>query len=237
MVTIFTDFDGVLFDTIREAYLLCRKALYDIDVNRYVEKNKFDKFVRYKFLVFNTWQYLYLMKVLSDKHIKSDNEFVENYRYLMKTRDFQEEKNFEQAYLEAKQKLVKENNVLFYEKIERKMPFCDILYDLKDKFDIIVVTRNNKFDVEAKFRRHLVNGFKIYGKEELSNYRSKAEFIAEYMNKHNVKKAYFIDDNSHNLRSCLEIPNLKCMLAGWGNIGINERGYKVEEVINTICKE
>ena len=237
MVTIFTDFDGVLVDTVREAYVLCRKALYGIEPSRYVEKTKLDKFVRFKFLVFNSWQFLYLMKVLSDKHIKTDSEFIENYKYLIRIRDYNEEKEFEQEYLKAKEKLVKENNVLLLEKIEEKMPFCDMLFNLQDKFEIVVVSRNNTFDIKSKLERYKITGGKIYGKEELSQYKNKAEFISKYMADNNIEKAYFIDDNSYNLKPCADIPNLKCLLAGWGNIAPNEKGYSPEEIIKIITNQ
>ena len=54
------------------------------------------------------------------------------------------------------------------------------------------------------------------------------------MKKNHVEKAYFIDDNSHNLTPCKNIPNLTCILAGWGNIGIDEQGFTQEEVYKII---
>ena len=50
------------------------------------------------------------------------------------------------------------------------------------------------------------------------------------MKDNNVEKVFFVDDNSHNLTPCKNIPNLTCLLAGWGNIAINEQGLTQEEV-------
>ena len=234
MVTIFSDFDGVLYDTLKESYALCRKVLYNIEVNKYIEKNKFDKFTRYKFLVFNVWQYLYLMKVLSDKHIKTDDEFIRNYCYLLKTRDFAEEKEFDKNFTEAKRKLIEENNVLLLEKLETKFPFFDMIFNLKDKIEIVIVSKSNNFDIKSKLNKNGITDVKIIGKENLTSFRNKGEFIADYINKNNIDKAFFIDDNTYNLKSCLNIPNLECILAGWGNIAIGEKGKNAEEVIKLI---
>ena len=56
----------------------------------------------------------------------------------------------------------------------------------------------------------------------------------EYMNKNSVQRASFVDDNSNNLRPCKDIPNLKCLLAGWGNIAVDEVGLSCSDVINEI---
>lgn len=235
MVTVFTDFDGVLFDTLKEAYVLCRKVFYDVDTSKAIEKNIFKKFERYKFLVFNSWQYLYLMKVLSDKHIKTDEDFVRNYAYMLKTRDFREEKEFEAKYLELRKDLIK-NHSFFVDKLEEKFSFFDMLMSLKDKFEIVIISRNNNFEIARKLEKENIKGIKVVAKEELIKFKNKAEFIEQYMSKNKIDKAYFIDDNSHNLYPCKEIKNLKCLLAGWGNVGINEKGYTQELAIKTIQK-
>src|SRR5574344_333845 len=75
-ITIFTDFDGVLFDTLNEAYVLCQKSFHNIDIFKPIEQDSFKKFARYKFLVFNSWQYLYLMKCLDNKNLLRDEDFI-----------------------------------------------------------------------------------------------------------------------------------------------------------------
>lgn len=235
MITIFTDFDGVLFDTLREAYVLCRKVFYSVDITKAIEKNTFIKFARYKFLVFNSWQYLYLMKILSDKHIRTDEDFINNYNYMMKIRDYNEEREFDKKYLAERQGLLTKNPY-WADKLEEKFPFFDMLVTLKDKFDIVIVSKNNRIEITRKLEKEKIKNIKVYAKEDLTGYKNKAEFIDKYMNENNIEKAYFIDDNSFNLRPSVGIQNLTCLQAGWGNIGISEKGLTKEEIYKIIQK-
>ena len=74
-----------------------------------------------------------------------------------------------------------------------------------------------------------------YTKEELLPYSTKAAFMNEYMSMNNIKEAYFVDDNSNNLTPCNQYPQIKPLLAGWGNIAINETGLSAEDIVNILC--
>ncbi len=224
MHTLFLDFDGVLYDTLKEAYILCRYVCNNIDLFAPIEQDIYSKFYKYKYLVFNSWQYLYLMKsITSDNIISSYNSFLQN-------RDLKQEEDFEDKYLKARKWLL-DNHSDYVDKLESKFPFLDMVKKLQNKYDILIVSRKNNFAIQRKN-----TGFKIYGKEELSNVIDKAEFIEKYMKDNNVEKGFFIDDNSHNLTPCENIPNLTCLLAGWGNIAINEKGLSQEEIYQILNK-
>lgn len=224
MHTLFLDFDGVLYDTLKEAYILCRYVCNNIDLFAPIEQDIYSKFYKYKYLVFNSWQYLYLMKsITSDNIISSYNSFLQN-------RDLKQEEDFEDKYLKARKWLL-DNHSDYVDKLESKFPFLDMVKNLQNKYDILIVSRKNNFAIQRKN-----TGFKIYGKEELSNVIDKAEFIEKYMKDNNVEKGFFIDDNSHNLTPCENIPNLTCLLAGWGNIAINEKGLSQEEIYQILNK-
>lgn len=224
MHTLFLDFDGVLYDTLKEAYILCRYVCNNIDLFAPIEQDIYSKFYKYKYLVFNSWQYLYLMKsITSDNIISSYNSFLQN-------RDLKQEEDFEDKYLKARKWLL-DNHSDYVDKLESKFPFLDMVKKLQNKYDILIVSRKNNFAIQRKN-----TGFKIYGKEELSNVIDKAEFIEKYMKDNNVEKGFFIDDNSHNLTPCKNIPNLTCLLAGWGNIAINEKGLSQEEIYQILNK-
>lgn len=225
MQTLFLDFDGVLFDTLREAFVLCRYVCDGTDLFNPIEQDIYEMFYKYKFLVYHSWQYLYLWQA-----IKSDN-IQQNYNTLLTQRDLQAEDKFETEYLKARKDLIN-NYPEYVDKLEEKFPFLDMVKTLENKYNILILSRKNTFAIERKN-----TGFKIIGKEELSGVENKSDFIAEYMKKNHVEKAYFIDDNSHNLTPCKNIPNLTCILAGWGNCGINERGYSQEEAFNFILSE
>lgn len=224
MPTLFLDFDGVLYDTLKEAYILCRYVCEGIDLFAPIEQDIYSKFYKYKYLVFNSWQYLYLMKSITSKDI------ISSYNSFLQNRDLKQEEDFEDKYLKARKWLL-DNHSDYVDKLESKFPFLDMVKNLQNKYDILIVSRKNNFAIQRKN-----TGFKIYGKEELSNVIDKAEFIEKYMKDNNVKKGFFIDDNSHNLTPCENIPNLTCLLAGWGNIAINEKGLSQEEIYQILNK-
>ena len=224
MHTLFLDFDGVLYDTLKEAYILCRYVCNNIDLFAPIEQDIYSKFYKYKYLVFNSWQYLYLMKSITSKDI------ISSYNSFLQNRDLKQEEDFEDKYLKARKWLL-DNHSDYVDKLENKFPFLDMVKKLQNKYDILIVSRKNNFAIQRKN-----TGFKIYGKEELSNVIDKAEFIEKYMKDNNVEKGFFIDDNSHNLTPCENIPNLTCLLAGWGNIAINEKGLSQEEIYQILNK-
>ncbi len=229
MITVFLDFDGVLFDTLKEAFVLCRHVYLGTDIFAPIEPDLYSKFYRYKFLVFNSWQYFYLMKVLTEYDKLSDKEFVSKYNYYINNRLRAEEDVFEKSYMEKRKWLI-ENYPDYVDKLEEKFPFMDMINTLdKVKYDIVIVSRKNSFAI----RRKGID-YKIVGKEELANVINKSEFLETYMKKHNPEKAFFVDDNSHNLIPCKDIKNLTCILAGWGNIGIDEVGYTQEQAFDLI---
>ena len=213
MRTLFVDFDGVLYDTLKEAFVLCRYVCDGIDLFTSIEQDVYKMFYKYKFLVYHSWQYLYLWRA-----IKSDN-IQQTYNTLLTQRDLQAEDKFETEYLKARKDLIN-NHPEYVDKLEEKFPFLDMLQTLKNKYDIIILSRKNTFAIERKN-----TGFKIIGKEELSNVENKSDFIAEYMKKNHIEKAYFIDDNSHNLTPCKNIPNLTCILTLFINICIDKHRY------------
>ncbi len=229
MITVFLDFDGVLFDTLKEAYVLCRHVCFGTDIFEPIEPEIYKKFFRYKFLVFNSWQYFYLMKVIKEYNNLSDEEFINKYNYYINHRIKNEEDLFEKTYMEKRKWLI-ENHPEYVDKLEEKFPFLDMINTLdRNKYDILIVSRKNSFAIKRKGI-----DFKIVGKEELLNVVNKSEFLEKYILENNVERAFFVDDNSHNLTPCKNIKNLTCILAGWGNIGISEKGMTQEEAFNLI---
>lgn len=225
MPALFLDFDGVLYDTLKEAYILCRYVCCGGDLFAPIEPEIYTKFYKYKYLVFNSWQYMYLMKALNAENI------AETYIELIKNRDIEAEQKFETEYEKTRQLLI-HNHSDYVDSLEYKFPFLDMVKSLSEKYDILIVSRKNNYAIERKN-----TGFKIVGKEELENVVNKSEFIEYYMKHNNVEKAYFVDDNSHNLFPCEGISNLTCLLAGWGNIAIDEKGLTQEEVYQILLQE
>lgn len=67
MKTIFLDFDGVLFDTVLESYLLARYAYLGIEPQEKIDENEYNLFHFARYLITNSWHYYYIMKLIENK--------------------------------------------------------------------------------------------------------------------------------------------------------------------------
>ena len=229
---IFLDFDGVLFNTLKEAYVLCRYAYNGTDYFDAINKTEYESFYRYKFLVYNSWQYYYIMKLLS-KGSLTDNDFISEYKEYLKNRDLTAERDFDEKYYSARIELMRDYND-FWNKLETPFKF---FYEIeKTNYTPIIVSKKNKTAIEYRLKQHSskILSENIYGKDELTGYRTKAEFINNYIIENNLSSAYFIDDNSNNLRPCKQYPKITPLLAGWGNIAIGEVGKTCDEILSII---
>ena len=227
---LFLDFDGVMFNTLKEAYIICRQAYRGTDYFEPIDKAEYNLFYRYKFLVYNSWHYYYIMSLISKG--LNDKEFTESYYTLLKNRDLNAESEFDRKYYSAREDLITNHNE-FWNSLETPFEFCSIL---SEKNVNIIVSKKNKAAIKYRLDQYGINipTDNIYGRDELLNYDSKAEFISEYMTRHNIPEAFFIDDNSNNLEPCKDYPNIKPFLAGWGNIAIGETGLTVKEIESII---
>lgn len=232
---IFLDFDGVLFNTLKEAYILCRYAYSGIDYFEPINKDEYEQFYRFKFLVYNSWQFYYIMMLLTED--LSDDEFISKFEELMNNRNIEKELYFDKKYYSARKDLM-ENYREFWDKLESPFGFfyeIKNLYDT-DKIEIVIVSKKNKEAIQYRLRKYGINlaDDNICDKNELENYRTKADYINNYIVKNNIEQAYFIDDNSNNLAPCDEYISIVPILAGWGNVAIGEVGKTEEEVLEII---
>ena len=110
------------------------------------------------------------------------------------------------------------------------------------------------FDIQLKNLMKQINGFKasednslpqntfylnenqIFAREALDKYQTKADFLAKYMEEKGYSEALFVDDNSNNLTPCKKYPQIKTILASWGNIAPEDKGLDEKETIEEINK-
>lgn len=235
MGSIFLDFDGVLFDTLKEAYIICRNVYHNVDYLKPINNSEYELFYRYKFLVYNSWQYYYIMNLLKEGY--SDSEFIKRYNELLVNRDIVSDAEFDKEYYSTRRDLMI-NYHEFWDKLESPFPF---FYKIKELYeekgaDIVIVSKKNKYAIKYRLQQYglLLPDEKIFGRDELSEFDTKFEFIKKYMSDNNIKKTFFVDDNSNNLAPCAEDLRVIPLLAGWGNIAIGEIGHSCDDVINKI---
>ena len=72
---LFLDFDGVLFDTLKEVYLINRYLYCEVDFLEKINQEEYERFSKYKYLVYNIWMFYYYNPLLFDGCDNIANEF------------------------------------------------------------------------------------------------------------------------------------------------------------------
>ena len=231
---LFLDFDGVLFDTIMEVYLVNRYQFKNIDFLEKPDKEELSLFSKYKFLVYNIWMFYYYNPIIFNN--TEENKIIEKYNSALKNRNLEAEEKFCQDFLSIRKKLV-ENHYDFWKNLEIPYDFffeIKKLYDQK-AIDIVVASKKNKNSILERFASYGFNlpSDKVFAREALKEFSSKGEFIEQYMLKNSKNSAIFVDDNINNLKNITN-PNIKTILALWGNNAPGDIGLNQAESIKAI---
>lgn len=237
---IFLDFDGVLCDSEKEAYILSRYAYYGFDVHKPIESDRYEKFAKHRYLISNSWQYYYLMQIL-EEHFEFDTENIEiRFNILVSNGRIELTELFNTKFL-AKRKELMENEFDFWNCLETPTLFLTMLKNIiknSENCEFAILSTKNKEAIIKKFKfwEFDFNNEFIFDKKDLENL-SKGDFIENYLNSHNkYQDAILIDDNKGNINSCANIENLQAHLTSWGYVK-NPLNAKTEEEILEIIKE
>ena len=231
---LFSDFDGVLFDTMREVYLINRFCYRGIDLFEEIDEENYKLYSKYKYLVYNIWMFHYYNPLIFENIPEKD--IVSKFNYLIQKRDIQKEEQFCYEFLLKRRELIN-NNFEFWKNLEVPYEFFYKIKELyeKENFPLVIVSKKNKKSIMERFESYnfKLDEDKIFAREVLDNYNNKGEFIEEYMRKTGFNEAIFVDDNINNLNTANN-PNIKTILALWGNCEPNSTGYSQDEAIKTI---
>ena len=227
---LFLDFDGVLFNTIKEVYLVNRCIYKNINVFEPVDNKEFALYSKYKFLVYNIWMFAYYNPIIFNN--TEENKIVDSFSEAILKRNREFEEKFYESFLNIRYDLIK-NHYDFWKNLEEPYQFFFFIKELHEKnlIDTVVVSKKNKSSIVERFSNYnfKFDSAKIYADEILSSYSSKGDFIEEYMDNNNIETAIFVDDNSNNLKTVKNDKKVKPILALWGNNIPNESGYTQEE--------
>ncbi|MBQ8634913.1 hypothetical protein IJ425_02015 [bacterium] len=232
---LFLDFDGVMFDTLKEVYLVNRCLYRGISLFGEVDEDNYKLYSKFKYLVYNIWMFYYYNPLIFDGSENIEKDFLNS----IQNRNIEKEKEFCEEFLNIRAELVK-NNYEFWKSLETPYDFFFGIKKIYEQLqpEIVIVSKKNKASIVERFQSY---GFslskdKIFAREILDNYPSKAEFMNEYMDKNGFGKAIFVDDNYNNLKTCDKYPNIKQILALWGNSQPNSTGYQENEALCEINK-
>ena len=233
---IFTDFDGVLFDSVKEAYLLARYAYYNIPIKDKIDENHYQKFKKYRYLITHSWNF-YIIFSLIENNI-NEVEFENLYNKLLNQDINTNIRNFDKKYVQARESIIKED-YNFWDSLDT--PF-DFFYQIRElaknkEYKFIILTNKKRLPVKNKLEKYNAKNFELYANEELQQFKNKAEFINYYLKKYNIQKCYLIEDSIDNINNCKKYPQIQCLLANWGYINPKETGLSKEEIINYIKEQ
>jgi CMP-N-acetylneuraminic acid synthetase/phosphoglycolate phosphatase-like HAD superfamily hydrolase len=227
---VFLDFDGVIFDSAKEAYAIAMltnqkiKSLTELDF----ETEHAKRFLAQRYLIGPAWNYCYLLDAIDENR---EQEFIDN----LPEEAGEKGKQFQAAFFATRQ--VIRNN--FWDEWIK----LNTLYDGGEEFiqlinentNIVIVTTKDSETVKTLLK---ANGLKrsvaIYDTTAYEKFGCKSYFIDDYMNKNNIKRAIFVDDSSKHLSKCSWVDNLHTEQACWGYVEPSIFKDNKKEVIRSI---
>ncbi len=235
MKTIFLDFDGVLFDTVLESYLLARYAYYGIEPFEKINESEYTIFHLLRYLIIHSWHYYYIMKLISEKI--SFNNFAKEYKNAILNRNIEADIEFDMKFQQKRKDLVK-NHFDFWNKLDKPYPFFEKIKSISNIYNILIVSTKNEDIIlrHCKDYKLEIDEKNIIGKTKLQEYGSKRAFLEYYINTNKIKKSIFIDDAIATVKDCSNIQDLDVYCANWGYVADKKDGLNEEE-INNILKE
>ena len=232
--TLFLDFDGVLFDTLIEVYLINRFEYLNKSFLDSVDEEFYSTFSKFKYLVYNIWMFYYYNPLIFNKEENIELKFSN----ALLNRDFEKEKEFVEKFINDRKKLIL-NHYDYWKNLERPYEFFFEIKKLYEKknIDVVIISKKNKSSIIERFLSYdfKLDENKIFGFVELNNYYSKGDFMNEYIKLNNIDKAIFVDDNLNNILTSNN-SKVENILALWGNSQPNAEGLNQNSAIEKIKK-
>lgn len=239
---IFLDFDGVIFDTIKEAY-----AVSVISIGKYnsIEEIDFNtehyvNFKKLRYLISPAWNYKYLLEAL-ESH-QNLLEINSSFSRKIETAIKDDYNNFETNFFNTRNYLKKED-YKNWSKLNIAFPF---FYEIKFLFSefkdlIYIITTKDKATVLKLLSLENIefDSSHIFDKKDYEKCNSKRKIIEQIIKDN--ENSIFIDDSNKHLLDCREINNLKCFQPEWGYVSsdsvISNSKIILSEINNLIGRE
>lgn len=230
---LFLDYDGVLFDTLKEVYLVNRFLYLGKSYFEELDKENYEKYSKFKYLIYNIWMFYYYNPLI----FENSNNIEEDFKSALLNRNLQKEEIYCEEFLDVRSELIK-THYDFWKSLETPYDFfLDIknLYNSKN-INLAIVSKKNKSSILEKFKAHDFNLDEkfVFAREVLDKYPTKKDFMLEYMKENGFEEAIFVDDNFNNIKPALNCPKIKTILALWGNSEPNKEGLEQKEAFHLI---
>lgn len=220
---IFLDFDGVLFDTVKEAYCVSIIAqgraahISEVDLG----SPHFREFCRYRYLIGPAWNYFYLLGSIDEMQGDSKLDPERAFRQAVKNSIPDEYRPFEEEFFRSRRRL-RETELECWLSLSAPYGIVDdlrpLLKEQSEKF--FMVTTRDRESVLHLLRQYRVDfpEANVLAGEEYAVHNSKRDIIQRLIRDHRIEESVFIDDLEEHLMACKTIENLLPVQARWGYV-------------------
>jgi CMP-N-acetylneuraminic acid synthetase/phosphoglycolate phosphatase-like HAD superfamily hydrolase len=229
---VFLDFDGVIFDSAKEAYaiaMLTTQRIKKLDELDLTSKHA-QRFLAQRYIIGPAWNYYYLLATIDDDNDAKFEDYLPD-------EAGHDAKVFQSAFFATRQ--VIRNH--FWD----KWLALNSLYDGANVFielinsnnNIVIVTTKDAETVQALLDANGLNrAIDIFDTESYEEFGCKSYFMDDYIKKKNIKRAIFIDDSHKHISKCLWVTNLTTVQACWGYVPPEQYRNNKSEVVNAIIE-
>jgi phosphoglycolate phosphatase-like HAD superfamily hydrolase len=236
---VFLDFDGVLFDTVKEAYCVCMIAMGKASgisgVN--LDSPYFHEFHRYRFLIGPAWNYYYLVPLIDEK-IDYPSLDVENaYHKAIRSPALEKHNAFESLFFSTRKRIREAEPENWLSLISLYTFANDLRTLIKDhpEYFFLITTRDRSSALYILQDHHLVFlEDNIFGKEEYRIANSKRAIIQGLIDDRQIEESIFIDDLEDHLLACDAMENLISIQARWGYVALEKKSDNSVQIIQEI---
>jgi len=235
---IFLDFDGVLFDTVKEAFsivMLAQKKsnnLKKIDFNA----EEFILFRKYRYLITSAGTYYFLMRAI-EEFFKKGSAVEQSFFFYREHIPEAEWREFEHKFFHARD-ILKSSEYENWLLLNTPYPFLDDFREIvagHGEFCYIITTKDTETVLRLLEVFHAeLSEERIIGRDLYKHYGSKDKIIEALMGENGVSRALFIDDSSQHLDACRRISGLDLLQPDWGYLRPDDQGSSREEISEKI---
>lgn len=240
MAALFLDFDGVLFDSLPEAYRLGRFAHRGTDVHVPADEREFAQFAALRFFVTHSAQYWRIFRLIETCGLGAPAAvYRAEHAKLARGGNEDAMRAFDEKFLALRKKLIAEEHG-FWLSLSTPYPFFEAMKPrFRSAFPPIVVTTKNREAVLENFAQEGIQGVpeKILDKADCARFGGKRALISDFMARERIGHGIFVDDALSNIRECEAVPNLLRLHAGWGYCDPEHPGKPLSEILKIIEEE
>jgi CMP-N-acetylneuraminic acid synthetase len=223
------DFDGVLFDSVAEAYFV---ALMSENPDLQLSDVSFDTthykdFLELRYKIGPAWNYYYVLKAISDK--------LKNKNIVIPEQPSVKARMFEGAFF-ATRSILRKLKPELWESLSKPYSSFDQFAELINKNkNISILTTKDFYTVQSLLKKHGVHRkVDIYDRETYEKYGSKQEYLVHHKKINSLDKIYFLDDNKKHLDHLSQIPGFTARQASWGYVSSEDKFDNSSEVLSEL---